>query len=119
MDDLESLAYMIVYFLRGSLPWQNLRVGTQEDKYGKVLEVKMSTSAAQLCQGIPYEILQFVQEVKTTRGRDRPDYKQLRRFLRKLAMKNGWKYDNVFDWTICAFLEKENAKSKKGSSCIR
>jgi serine/threonine protein kinase len=52
-DDLESLAYVLVYFCRGSLPWQGLPAKNKKQKYQKITEKKVSTPVEQLCEGFP------------------------------------------------------------------
>jgi serine/threonine protein kinase len=52
-DDLESLGYVLVYFLRGELPWQGLKAKTMKEKYEKIMEKKISTQIENLCKGFP------------------------------------------------------------------
>ena len=52
-DDLESLGYVFMYFLRGSLPWQGLKGNTKKQKYDKILEKKIATSTDVLCKNFP------------------------------------------------------------------
>lgn len=42
-DDLESLAYVLVYFLRAALPWQGLKAATKKQIYDRIMEKEMTT----------------------------------------------------------------------------
>ena len=53
-DDMESLGYVLMYFNRGSLPWQGLKAATKKQKYEKISEKKMSTPVEVLCKVINY-----------------------------------------------------------------
>jgi len=52
-DDLESLGYILIYFLKGELPWQGLKAKTMKEKYEKIMEKKISSSIETLCKGFP------------------------------------------------------------------
>jgi hypothetical protein len=64
----------------------------------------MEQSADGLFKNIPYEFIQYFQH---THSRESElNYAYLRRLFQALFQRNGWKYDNVFDWTILKYLEK-------------
>ncbi len=58
-DDLESLGYVLVYLLRGELPWQGLKAKNMKEKYEKIREKKISTQLDNLCKGFPGYLLHF------------------------------------------------------------
>jgi casein kinase 1 len=68
-DDLESLGYVLLYFLRGALPWQGLKAATKKQKYEKIAEKKMATPPELLCKGFPNEFVRYFQ-VSAERGRE-------------------------------------------------
>jgi casein kinase 1/casein kinase I family protein HRR25 len=99
-DDLESLGYVMMYFLRGSLPWQGLKAYTKKQKYEKILERKISTSTEMLCKGFPAEFRSYFEHVRSLRFDDRPDYDYMKRLFRELFFRKGYSYDNVYDWDV-------------------
>ena len=52
-DDLEAICYIMIYLLKGSLPWQRLQAKNKKEKYSKILESKLNCSDKNLCQGLP------------------------------------------------------------------
>lgn len=99
-DDLESLGFVLMYFLRGSLPWQGLKAGTKKQKYEKISERKVSTSIEALCRGYPQEFASYFHYCRSLRFDDKPDYAYLKRIFRDLFIREGFQFDYVFDWTI-------------------
>ncbi|ORZ23247.1 kinase-like domain-containing protein [Absidia repens] len=110
-DDLESLGYILVYFCRGQLPWQGIRARTKKEKYDKIMEKKMITSADALCRGLHQEFVIYLNYVRSLRFDDKPDYSYLRKLFRDLFVREGFQYDYVFDWTIRKMHEKKMAET--------
>lgn len=52
-DDLEGIAYSLIYLLNGKLCWQGLHALSKMEKYEKILEMKMSIPIERLCKGLP------------------------------------------------------------------
>jgi serine/threonine protein kinase len=97
-DDLESIAYIIMYFLRGNLPWQGLKVNKKEDKYQKILEKKKEITSAELCLNFPHEFETFLDYIKNLEFTEVPNYEYLKNLLRKIMEKNNLQYDFCYDW---------------------
>ena len=97
-DDLEAIGYVLMYFLRGSLPWQGLHVHKGEDRYKKILAKKRSTSAEELCSGFPNEFVEYINYTRNLEFEADPDYKFLRGLLISVLEKQNTKYDFWYDW---------------------
>ncbi|KZC08327.1 Casein kinase I isoform epsilon [Dufourea novaeangliae] len=102
-DDLESLGYVLMYFNRGSLPWQGLKAATKRQKYERISEKKMSTPVEELCKGFPVEFASYLRYCRGLRFEERPDYSYLRQLFRTLFHGQGFTYDYVFDWNMLKF----------------
>lgn len=102
-DDLESLGYVLMYFLRGSLPWQGLKAGNKKQKYDKISEKKMLTPVEVLCKSFPPEFMSYFHYCRSLRFDDKPDYSYLKRLFRDLFIREGYQFDYVFDWTVLKY----------------
>jgi casein kinase 1 alpha len=114
-DDMESLGYVLMYFNRGSLPWQGLKAATKKQKYEKISEKKMSTPVEVLCKGFPAEFAMYLNYCRGLRFEEGPDYMYLRQLFRILFRTLNHQYDYTFDWTM---LKQKAAQSAAGGSAV-
>lgn len=101
-DDLESLIYIVIYLLKGNLPWQKLKYKKGEDKmkhFKQIERVKESVSSKQLCKGLPSEFSIMLDYARALNFDETPEYERLRCLLRNLFKKKGFLNDNYYDWT--------------------
>lgn len=73
-DDLESLAYILIYFAKGTLPWCHIKCAA-EDKPYKILQKKLHVTPESLCQNLPVEFLKFLNYVRGLTFYENPNYK--------------------------------------------
>ena len=100
-DDIESLGYMMVYFMKGSLPWFGMINPDAKTKFDKISKLKNETSLDVLCAGLPQEVISFIQYARNMKFDAKPNYSHLRNLMRKIASKNKLKMDyNKFDWIV-------------------
>ena len=98
-DDLESICYLLIFFLKGTLPWQGIKGANKEKCYKKIYQRKLTTTPECLCYKLPSELKEFVKYTRQLRFDEEPNYDYLRGLLRSIMISNEWSYDFLFDWT--------------------
>ena len=93
-DDMESIGYILIFFLRGYLPW--------------ILKPKKKCKMPvdDLCKGHPIEFSMYLNYCRGLRFDEDPDYDYLKKLFKTLFENKGFERDFDFDWL------KENGKNK-------
>ncbi len=97
-DDLEGIGYVLMYFLRGSLPWQGLRASTRKKRYRYIRDVKAGTPIESLCSGFPAEFATYISYCRGLHFDQKPDYDYLRKLFRDVFTRMGYRWDYAYDW---------------------
>ncbi|EDV92678.1 GH18700 [Drosophila grimshawi] len=105
-DDMESLGYTLIYFNRGSLPWQGLQTERNQQKAEQICEKKISTPIEVLCEGSPAEFSIYLNYCRSLRFEEQPNYTYLRELFQKLLRTLNHQYDYVYDWTLLQQMPK-------------
>nr|WFL37650.1 casein kinase I isoform alpha [Dugesia japonica] len=99
-DDMESMGYVFMYFLRSTLPWQGLKANNKKQKYERIYEKKRSTPIEVLCKSFPPEFAFYLEYCRNLKFDEAPNYKSLRESFSNLFRTLNFAYDYVFDWTL-------------------
>lgn len=98
-DDLEGVLYVLLYFLKGSLPWQGIPAQNRKEKYKRILDVKTVTTPESLCKGFPHQLKNLLRYCRGLKFEETPNYKYIKDSLYEIATENEFTFDNIFDWT--------------------
>ena len=118
-DDLESLGYMLVYMIKGTLPWGTPRRMIHDEFTDRMQEaeeagkIKLAMSPEEICADLPREFATFLGYAQSLPYGARPDYAYLRRLFRRLFQRRGFRYDNVYEWTEKIFHEMEEGEGEE------
>jgi serine/threonine protein kinase len=86
-DDCESILYIIIYLLKGSLPWQGL-LSKGREKMGTVVSLKSRTMPHDLCSGLPTELATMLGRVRAMAFEETPDYRYFKGTLEMLMRRH-------------------------------
>ena len=111
-DDLEAVGYVLMYLLRGSLPWQGLQAKNKEERYKKIMQKKIETNSYDLCYGFPSEFERYVEYCKGLEYTEEPRYEMLREGFTRVIRREHWKFDYIYDWTTEDDLRERNNNEK-------
>lgn len=91
-DDLWSWFYLMVQFMKGSLPWCKTR---GKDAIG---ELKVRYHNATLCQGLPDEMLRIMEHLKSLGYYDVPQYAKINQQLAAIVTRETAGRTHKYEW---------------------
>lgn len=122
-DDLEAIGYVLVYFLKGRLPWQGLKARNASRKYKMIMEKKQSTSISTLCAGCPTQFAEYLQYCRSLKFEASPNVKYLRQLFRDLYQQQGFPLatysDADWDWNPISTVPKQIGDGESTTSAPR
>ena len=112
-DDLESLCYMLIYFILGRLPWQGIKEENEILKHEKLLKEKKNFNIDNY-KKIPKDFCTLFKLVKNLNFEEEPKYTAMIKLLQNILNENQCFNYKDFFWinkdTIC---HGANIKMKK------
>ena len=113
-DDLESICYILIFFLKGFLPWQGLKIVSKIQRLHAIKKMKKYIKVESLCEGLPEEIFTFCKYIKKLYFNENPNYNYLKNLLNSILYKNGFINDCQFSWIKEG--ERNNIKKNRSYS---
>ena len=111
-DDMGSIGYLFLYLLKGSLPWQGLKIKQKSEKYEKIREMKMNLDFKLICEGIPEEFTTYLKMIRKLEFEEEPEYSKYINLFDDLFNRKVFVRDYCYDWVEKGKMKK-NEKIKE------
>ena len=93
-DDLESIGYVLMYFMTGTLPWKIFSSLPYEERMRKIKYSKKKTPVKDMCKKCPEEFHTYLVYCKGLRFDEEPDYRYLYKLFKRLYDRLNIKIEN-------------------------
>ena len=116
-DDIFGIAYNLIYFAKGKLPWQGVKTKNKKEKHKKIMESKIYYKSDKLCKGLSSEFACLLNYALDLDFEERPDYKNIKLMFKNSIEELGENMDWSFDWNLIkdSKEKKEEKKSQEKS----
>ena len=98
-DDLESLGYVMLFFLQGSLPWFSIQSSKPAEVLSLVQKCREKHPLPVLCQDCDWELRDYLTYCQSLAYAEKPNYAYLRKVFMAWAQRLGIGIDWSYDWT--------------------
>ena len=99
-DDLESLCYILLFIMKGSLPWDNIFGNNENEDILLIYKIKKFMKPELLFLNLPKETAEFFKYCKNLDFEKKPDYNYLRSLLMNILNNQNNKNDLNFSWKL-------------------
>ena len=103
---METIGHVLLYFVKGSLPWQGLPGRNKDEKYQNIKNKKLETRLEDLCNGVPQEFYDFMAYCRSLQFEEQPNYQYCLGLFRKCLQRHN------LDPNVCDYSWKQNFLSK-------
>ena len=98
-DDLICIGYMLIYFMKKRLPWQDIKGNSFGEKFIKTLEIKSKIKPEVLCQELPNQMVEYMEYVHNLGFEEDPNYNYLRGLFKSILKDKNVDIENyIFSW---------------------
>ena len=90
---------MLLYFIKGGLPWEGCKAKTKKEKLEMVQSLKIETGRNTLFNGVPGEIQKIYNYIRELKFEESPSYFKIEWELSKLCgsvdKKQMWEWESI------------------------
>ena len=112
-DDIEGIAFNLIYLAKGKLPWQGVKTKNKKEKHKKIMESKIAYTPDKLCQGLSYEFVNLLKYARELDFEEKPNYKNIKLMFKNSIVKNGGCLNWDFDWDFNSKKIEDSKEDKK------